>query len=234
MSSAPPPWRPRGSWLLVLVVAAAAAYLLPVELPWASALTKPVPALALAAWAGTRGRSRAAPAVAVGLVLSALGDLLLALPSDQFTAGLFAFLAAHVAYVFGFTREVRALAPARLAPFLLWGGLAYAGLAPGLGGLALAVALYTLAVAAMMWRAAARLGSPGVPRAAAAVGLTGAVLFAASDTLIAAARFRGLLPWAGMPILLLYWAGQLGVAASVVGYDAIRPPTEVLTGPRAR
>ena len=66
----------------------------------------------------------------------------------------------------------------------------------------------------MLWRAAARVGGPG-PRAAA-LGLAGALFFAASDTLIALDRFRGHIPGAGHPIIVLYWLGQLGIAASAV------------------
>ena len=44
----------------------------------------------------------------------------------------------------------------------------------------------------------------------------GALLFAASDSLIGLTRFRGPLPGAGLAILLLYWTGQALIAASVV------------------
>jgi uncharacterized membrane protein YhhN len=61
------------------------------------------------------------------------------------------------------------------------------------------------AIVTMMWRAAARPG----PTA-----LLGAMLFGASDTLIAFDRFHAPLPWARLPIILLYWAGQLLIALS--------------------
>ena len=44
--------------------------------------------------------------------------------------------------------------------------------------------------------------------------LLGALLFAASDSLIGLTRFRGAAPWAELLILPLYWAGQALIAAS--------------------
>ena len=68
----------------------------------------------------------------------------------------------------------------------------------------------------MMWRAAARVGSPGTPALAAALGLAGAVAFGASDTLIAFNRFAAPIPGVRWPIMVLYWLGQSGIAASAV------------------
>jgi alkenylglycerophosphocholine/alkenylglycerophosphoethanolamine hydrolase len=42
----------------------------------------------------------------------------------------------------------------------------------------------------------------------------GAVLFGLSDTLIAIDRFHAPFPGARYAIILLYWAGQAGIAAS--------------------
>jgi hypothetical protein len=66
----------------------------------------------------------------------------------------------------------------------------------------------------MMWRAWARVGrSPRGPRSALWAA-AGALLFGASDTLIAFDRFHAAIPLVEWPIILLYWAGQLGVARS--------------------
>jgi uncharacterized membrane protein YhhN len=48
------------------------------------------------------------------------------------------------------------------------------------------------------------------------VGLAGAVAFGASDTLIAFDRFSAPIPGARWPIMVLYWLGQAGLAASAV------------------
>jgi len=51
---------------------------------------------------------------------------------------------------------------------------------------------------------------------AAALGLAGAVAFGASDTLIAFDRFAAPIPRVRWPIMVLYWLGQSGIAASAV------------------
>jgi uncharacterized membrane protein YhhN len=61
-------------------------------------------------------------------------------------------------------------------------------------------------------------------RALAAVG---AILFGLSDTLIAIERFRTPLPGAPFAIIVLYWAGQAGIAASApCARRPIRPGTD--------
>jgi hypothetical protein len=76
------------------------------------------------------------------------------------------------------------------------------------------VLAYTAAICTMLWRAAARVGAPGDDARAAWLGLAGALLFAASDSLIALERFHGPLGGGGQAILPLYWLGQLGIALS--------------------
>jgi uncharacterized membrane protein YhhN len=70
------------------------------------------------------------------------------------------------------------------------------------------------AIGAMLWRAAARVGARGASRRAEWSAIAGAILFAASDTLIALDRFRAEVPGARYAVILLYWAGQLGLALS--------------------
>jgi len=175
---------------------------------------KPFPALALAAWVALRCPRPLGRLTVAGLVLSALGDFLLEV--GLFLPGLLAFLAAHLAYVAAFLVADRRPAPGRALPFLAWGLVAFAILRPGLGPMAVPVAVYVAVICTMMWRAAARVGSPGTPALAAALGLAGAVSFGASDTLIAFNRFAAPIPGVRWPIMILYWLGQAGIAASAV------------------
>jgi len=175
---------------------------------------KPFPALALAAWVALRCSRPLGRLTAAGLVLSAAGDVLL--EAGRFLPGLLAFLAAHFAYVAAFLTADRRPALGRALPFLAWGVGAEALLRPGLGPMALPVAVYVAVICAMMWRAAARVGSPGTPALAALLGLAGAVAFGASDTLIAFDRFATPIPGVRWPIMILYWLGQTGLAASAV------------------
>lgn len=177
-------------------------------------IAKPAPVLALAALVLSRRRDRYAGAVALGLALSAIGDFLLERPGG-FIAGLLAFLAAHLAYATAFLFEEKRLRAGRAVPFAAWLIAAGLWLRPGLGSLALPVAVYMLAIGTMMWRAAARLDGartrPGVR-----IALTGAILFGLSDTVLAVDRFHARLPYAGGVIMALYWAGQAAIACSAV------------------
>jgi uncharacterized membrane protein YhhN len=85
---------------------------------------------------------------------------------------------------------------------------------PGFGDLRPAFVAYAVAIGTMLWRAAARVGHRGAPRPGEWAALGGAILFALSDSLIALHRFHAPIPAANVPIMLLYWAGQLGIAWS--------------------
>lgn len=210
--------RPRERILAGVGVLAAAFFLLGLafDSPRSRLVVKPIPALCLASWVAGGGRGWTARWFALGLLLSAAGDGLLEYSPAFFLAGLVAFLGAHLAYIAGFLIETRPPALARAVPFALWGALGYLAMRPGLGPLAGPVIVYLTAVCAMMWRAAAGVGRDGPPRAHEWTALGGAVLFGASDTLIGLDRFHAPLESARVPIIVLYWLGQLGIAAGAV------------------
>ena len=79
-------------------------------LPALGLAVKPFPALALAAWVLLRCSRPLGRLTAGGLVLSALGDVLL--EAGFFLPGLLAFLSAHLAYVAAFSRPSAARLPA--------------------------------------------------------------------------------------------------------------------------
>jgi alkenylglycerophosphocholine hydrolase len=85
---------------------------------------------------------------------------------------------------------------------------------PGLGDLRPAFVAYAVAIGTMLWRAAARVGHRGAPTRGEWAAPGGAILFALSDSLIGLHRFHAPIPAANAPIMLLYWAGQLGIAWS--------------------
>ncbi len=184
------------------------------DLPALRLAAKPFPALALAGWVAPRCPRALGRLTVAGLLLSAIGDTLL--ETGLFLPGLLAFLSAHVVYLAAFLSADHRPALGRALPFLAWGAGAIALVRPGLGAMAPPVAVYVAAICAMMWRAAARVGSPGTPALAAALALLGAVSFGASDTLIAFDRFSAPIPGALWPIMILYWLGQWGIAASAV------------------
>lgn len=176
---------------------------------------KPVPAWSLALFVAARG-TRLSRAVLVGLLVGSVGDVFLETGNpSHFVPGLVAFLLGHVAYIVGFTREAKAPAPLRALPFFALVAVVLTIALPKAGPLAAPIGVYGLVIAAMMWRAAARVGvegGAGLPW----LGLIGAVLFAFSDSMIAVNKFVEPFTGARPLILVTYWMAQLLVALSVL------------------
>ncbi|WP_137930653.1 lysoplasmalogenase family protein [Mesorhizobium comanense] len=151
------------------------------------------------------------------LALSAIGDAFLSRDGEKaFMGGLASFLIAHVVYIALFLRA--------------GGGLGLIGAEPWRGAVVLAMAVFAIVMLAALWR---RVG-PGlrIPIAVyvvaiLAMGLSalttssplvigGAVLFMASDGLLATERFlvaaisphRG---WMQLAVWVLYYAAQLAI-----------------------
>jgi len=179
--------------------------------------------MALAAtWAWRAGAS----AWLVGALLASMaGDVALMFPGG-FLPGLVFFLLAHLMYLLLFSRTVGRRAVGwlpRRGP-LLW--VAAYGLAMGAVlwphlpvGLRVPVAIYVVVICAMGAQALGRASLLG--DAAARAVAAGAVLFMASDTLLALNRFVAPLPLAPLWVLSTYFAGQLLIARF-----AARAPTE--------
>jgi uncharacterized membrane protein YhhN len=149
--------------------------------------------------------------VAAG-VLSLAGDVFLMLPADRFVAGLGSFLGAHLAYIVGLRVDggpLVALVPAGVAVAAVAGALARPILRavrasrPALAG---PVGAYMVVIAAMV---TAAIASGVVPAA------VGAVLFLASDTLIAWERFVAPRRWHRLAIIVTYHLGQAGLVLSL-------------------
>lgn len=187
-----------------------------VGLHWfALLLIKLVPVLLALDWlraAGTPGPYRRW--IALGLALSLLGDLLLALPQDRFVAGLIAFLCAHLAYVMAYLHRSRAGSGLWLlcALLLVSGFLYLLDSRADLGLMRGPVYAYAIVIGAMLWRSGSlsRLDRSG------RWALLGATLFVASDMLLAWNRFVAPDALRGTLSILLYWAGQWGIAASAI------------------
>ncbi|QXI40245.1 lysoplasmalogenase [Pseudomonas xantholysinigenes] len=199
---------PRPGHLLTIAVAAAALYLyaLASDNALLGLLVKPVPVLTLITWLGTAPATPYRRWIILGLAFSVLGDILLAIPRDLFVFGLAAFLCAHLAYLRGYCTLTRRPAYPALAFAVLIGGSLFGLLAGhGLGPLLIPVALYALAIGAMLWRALACGGLAAL----------GACAFVFSDSLIGIDRFVAPFTAAKYLIILAYWLGQWLIAASV-------------------
>lgn len=207
---------PRLGGAALVGFAAVAAFLVgqALDLHLLRLLAKPWPVLALAFVVWARGRRPYAHPIICGLLLSALGDILLEVGETTFLPGVGAFLLAHVAYIFAFLGETRKPHWVRALPFAIWGLAIVVWLRPGLeaAGMLIPVAVYAATICSMMWRAVARLGDGAN---GSKITAAGAFLFAASDTLIAGQRFGGELDFEGIryAIIILYWIGQAAIAA---------------------
>jgi alkenylglycerophosphocholine hydrolase len=146
---------------------------------------------------------RPAPWLVAGLLFGSLGDALLSLRAGLFVYGLAAFLCGHVAYIAGFQRASSRSTPAW--PWLGWaayGAAFYLWLYPSLGALRFPVAAYMVAIISMV---AASHGLSGRVT-------VGAVLFLASDSVLAANRFHAPVPLGGYIVWGTYYLGQLLIA----------------------
>jgi uncharacterized membrane protein YhhN len=178
------------------------------------AKTIPVTLFALVAWLA------GAPLLLVAaLALSAVGDAALAQDGDRaFMAGLGAFLLAHVAYAALFFAEgegIAAASPLVLAAIVVFAVGMGTLLVRRAGPLAIPVAVYVAAIAAMGISAATLSG----------LVLVGAALFMASDAILGGEKFlmaddsptRSL---AGLMVWVLYIAGQATILAGFVSLTA--------------
>ena len=157
--------------------------------------------------------------IVAGLVLSLAGDVFLMLPRDRFTAGLVAFLLAHLTYIGAFTLGV-GVRPGQwpwLLPFALGCGVVFAYLRPSLGRHTVPVAVYVTVIVLMAWRALARALAPGVTPFSGWVAAAGALVFLVSDSALAINRFRRPFEGAESLVLSTYWVAQLLIGLSVRG-----------------
>ena len=234
VAALPTPAPPAAMPLLFLAYLLAAALAIACTLVWpaqwlAFALLKPLTtALVIVhAWRrGTPGDARRG-ALLTGLGLSLIGDVALLWPQQGFLPGLVAFLLAHLAYLWAFTRGERLAArPSAFVAYAAVAGAVLAWLWPGVpGALRAPVLVYVMALAAMAAQAASvwlshRGDSGPVLRAStdatlAARAAAGGAAFMLSDALLAANRFASPLPAAALWILASYWAAQWLIASSL-------------------
>lgn len=152
--------------------------------------------------------------VGAGLLCSLAGDVFLLWPDRLFTAGLVAFLAAHVCYLTAFRTDGGDRPPARLVVPLL--GVAVAILAviwEGLGAMRVPVVGYIAVIVTMWWAALGRWRAVG--NRSGLLAAAGATAFVASDGLLAINRFWAPLPAAAVLVLVPYYVAQFLLAESV-------------------
>jgi uncharacterized membrane protein YhhN len=173
--------------------------------------------IALAALAPALRGSLAPPSyrtfILLGLGLSLIGDAFMMLRRKRFEAGLAAFLGAHIFYILAFRSDMLPrFAVQPLFPLVLVAALILRTLLPRLGKLKYPVLLYILVITVMAGLAAGRYIQWGGPQTLAA--FAGALLFMASDAVLAFDRFVRPVRRAQALILGTYFAAQTLIALS--------------------
>lgn len=153
--------------------------------------------------------------IVAALVLSLAGDVCLMFAGNAwFIGGLGSFLVAHGAFAAAFLHGIAAAdPPGWLAAVVFYAGGMLFVLLPRAGALKLPVLVYCLALAAMVFTAAAR--HEALADAASLRALLGALLFMLSDSALGWRRFVGRYRGAQALILSTYWAAIGLIAWSV-------------------
>ena len=206
--------------LLFLAVSVADAFAPPDLHPWLKATLMPLLA-AMLMFAGNAVPQRGW--ILAALFCSWMGDVLLLFEQKDamfFIAGLSAFLLAHLLYIRYFLK-VPGNSPSllRLHPWMGALVVAYGVslmniLWPRLGDMKLPVALYAVVICTMMicsLHAYTRSGQPS-----GTLYVSGALLFALSDSLLAINKFYAPFSHAGAAIMLTYCAAQYCIISGVI------------------
>ncbi len=150
----------------------------------------------------------------VALVASLAGDVFLMVPGDRFVFGLGSFLVAQVLFAVGFSLHAgtvtehligTAIVVAIAAPLCV--RFVGALRAAGRSALVVPVVVYMVAIGAMTATAIA---------SANGFAIAGALVFMASDSLIAETRFVRERPWGRVAIMVTYHAALAGLVLSLI------------------
>ncbi len=182
---------------------------------WLFYLFKPLTMLLiiLVAVLGNTGQIYFKILIVVGLAFSLVGDMLLMLPSDQFRAGLGAFLVAHLFYIAAFLSVIDTYHWWLSVVLGIIGVSFILYISPRLGSLKVTVILCILIITVMVWTAGEVLYQD--PKIGAWFVFIGAVLFVLSDLILALNRFQKSFSSARALNLTAYFLAQLLIASSV-------------------
>lgn len=159
----------------------------------------------------TRTEGKVRTLLGLGLVLSAIGDILLAL-DGLFVQGLAAFLLAQITYTILFVTQCRwqtnRLPWAALIVVYALACTLY--IVPAAGDMKVPVTAYMIAISVMAMSAGFRDDHQFLWVA------MGALIFMVSDTLIAVSRFVSPFEYSGIAVMTTYYLAQLLICAGVV------------------
>lgn len=151
--------------------------------------------------------------ILAGLLLSLAGDIFLMLERDDFVKGLVSFFVAHLFYIAAFTfASGHVVSDLSGLLFLGYGGQMLRVLWPHLGKLRLPVMAYVMVILAMGWTATSWWR--GTQDWRSFLAMLGALIFIASDSLLALDKFKGRFRSAQFLILTTYFIAQWLIALS--------------------
>jgi uncharacterized membrane protein YhhN len=162
----------------------------------------------------------------IGAILCLAGDIFLMIPRDMFIFGLIAFLSGHILYIFGFNSGspvinwLGGFVIVIIAIFIAW---LYPRLVKGLEArgkseLKIPVLVYSLVISLMVFSAIMTWSRPDWTEAAALSASIGAILFYASDSILAWDRFVHPLEHGRLVNMMTYHLGQLGIILGAIIY----------------
>ena len=206
-------------------------------------IAKPATMLALLWWIGqSTGWGGSMLFFTLGAVFCLAGDVFLMVPRDMFIFGLLAFLLGHICYILGLNnvpplinmaglllllvlRNILAIITVIvLVIYLVW---LFPKLAKGLvdkgkKALRLPVLIYSLVISLMVYSALMTWNRAGWTNTAALFASVGAVLFFASDSMLAWDRFLNPLSHARLRVMTTYHLGQIGIIVGAMLHALIK------------
>jgi uncharacterized membrane protein YhhN len=189
-------------------------------------IAKPAVMLCLFLWLyTTTGLQGKALWFGAGIVLSLAGDVLLMLSRERaFLLGLVAFLFVHVFYIIGFREAATNISIWSLIWLALIGinisrlirRIVEAMRQHGEDRLVLPVAVYGIVISLMLYAALSTIYDERWKTSAALFVSLGAILFVASDTILAWMKFVSPMKNGRVWNIVLYHLGQIGLIAGVI------------------
>lgn len=179
----------------------------------------PIWALSLISW---KNEDIFSQQVAIGLLFSSAGDMLLELdhshPGKYFIFGLLSFLAAHLLYIKAFLSSDLSFKHSKivLLPVLAYYiGIMYVLLPNMQQDMVIPVLVYGVAISGMLYLSLLRfLSNKTCGKSSRMCSLIGSVMFVVSDSILAVNKFAVPLPDAHFYIMITYYIGQTYLAAA--------------------
>ena len=152
--------------------------------------------------------------IIAALIFSLAGDIFIMLPHDKFVQGIAAFFIAHMLFILAFVTDIGlSFNWIWLIPLLIYAIIFLKLILPKTGKLKIPVLVYTIVIVSFLWQA---IGRNGIAMSdSSKYALFGAILFVASDSILAYTRFFKEYKISSFLIHSTYWAALFCLSLSV-------------------